>query len=301
MTGAHSHVTHRRFSAAGHLIIAADHFLRSEPWQSCCLNDVQDMIMDQPDLLSAYRTMFACPDEQMVAWWYCGTAYAQIPGLPELPVLGVETVMVYRTETIDADSFNIHWWEIGYFRDQLTGEVAGRWQNPITGIEVDLPKVLEEGPARITVSRNGDALSLDIDQHMAILRGADVSWQQIGDRLLIHQQERKARGLPRADGSLPEPGSPDVAEGITDLSIYASLADIRASDNVYPCRGSYTFGLDAPAPWMGFGEMEGRSLVRGRMDKVPVDEAVNPIAWRRLQELLPHAFSGESLKPRWTR
>lgn len=251
------------------------------------------------DAFRAYRRMFACPDDQMVCWWYFGAAFTTVPNYPELYVTSAETVMVYRTETVSADQFRIYWWEIGYFRDPTTGEISETWLNPVTGKTVKTPKVFEEGPATITVSRAPEGVSLDIIQPHAQMRGATVTWKIDGDRVFFNQEERKARGMPRADGSLPEGGSPDAAEGVTNLSIFASLAAVESSENVMPCTGVYTFGLNAPTPWLGFPSKEGRNFIRGRMEKTPLDMVLNPLAWRRLQQLVPHAFDGERLKPKW--
>lgn len=256
--------------------------------------------MSQLDLFTAYRRMFACPDGELVAWWYFGSCHADVPGYPELLVTAAETVMVYRTETISPDVFRLQWWEIGYFRDPATGEISHSWLNPVTGKTVSAPRMFEEGPATLTISRAGEGVSIDLVQAHAMVRGVDVTWRIEGDRVFINQQERKARGLPRPDGSLPEEGSPDVSEGVTNLSIFASLADVEAGGTVYPCTGGYTFELDAPAPWMGFASTQGRMIIRGRMEKTPVDEVLNPIAWQRLKQLFPHAFDGDDLKPRWS-
>lgn len=260
----------------------------------------KERTMPELDLLTAYRRMFACPDGELVAWWYFGSCHADVPGYPELLVTAAETVMVYRTETISDDAFRLYWWEIGYFRDPATGEISESWLNPVTGRVVATPKLFEEGPATLTISRDGDGIKIDLVQAHAIVRGVDVTWKIEGGRVFINQRERKARGLPRPDGTLPEEGAADTSEGLTNLSIFASLADIQAAETVYPCAGGYTFELNAPAPWMGFDSTEGRMIIRGRMEKTPVDEVLNPIAWERLKSLLPHAFDGNALKPRWS-
>jgi hypothetical protein len=251
------------------------------------------------DIFSAYRRMFACPDDQMVCWWYVGSCFAEVPGWPELLVTAAETVMVYRLQTVSADCFRIRWWEIGYFRDPMTGEIAEGRFNPVTGRQITTPTSFEEGPATITVSRASEGVALEIEQPHALVRSATVTWKLDGDRVFFNQEERKVRGLPRADGSLPDASSADTAEGITNLSIFASRTAIEASENVMPCAGVYTFELDRPSPWMGFDGTAGRTIVRGQMAKAALDVPLNPIAWQRLKSLLPHAFDDDRLKPRW--
>jgi hypothetical protein len=256
--------------------------------------------MTNLDLFTAYRRMFSAPEGDLICWWYFGTCNVEVPGFPEMNVTAAETVMVYRSEDISEDSFRLTWWEVGYFRDPATGEIADTWLNPVTGKTVKTPKLFEEGPAVLTISRDGDGVTVDLVQAHAIVRGVDVKWSVEGDRVFINQNERKARGLPRTDGTLPEEGASDASEGITNLSIYASLADVQDDPNVKVCTGSYTFELASPAPWMGFDSTEGRMIIRGRMEKTEMNEILNPIAWARLKQVLPHAFDGDTLVPRWS-
>ena len=89
--------------------------------------------MGEISLLDTHRRLMASATDQDVCWWYLGTTFAQVDGYPDIAALQAETIMIYRTETLSADCYRIHWREVGYFRDPASGEVAHDWLNPITG------------------------------------------------------------------------------------------------------------------------------------------------------------------------
>ena len=254
--------------------------------------------MDALDPLDTYRRMFAEAEDGVSAWWYLGSTFAEMDGYPVLPVLHVETVMVYKTRTLTPDSFRMDWWEIGYMRDPVTGEVADHWTNPITGARLPFPKKFEEGPSYFTFTRAGSGLKVDLVQRHARVESVDVVFTERDGRVLLDQHEIKIRGFPLPDGSMPDLDSDQVSRARTRLSAFSARADLTRPGA--PSSGSYEFELKAPA-WMGMGERPGRAYTRGIMVKAAhVDEQLNPSGWRRLMALFPDCFDGERLKPRWS-
>ena len=247
--------------------------------------------------LDIYRRMFALPGDGLAAYWYFGTMSVQVEDFPVIPVITAETVMVYKTTTLNADAFTMDWWEIGVMRDPVTGEIAASWTNPITGEVIAAPRKFEEGPATFTVTAAGDGLKMELVQAHAKVIGVEVEISEREDRVFLKQTEHKYRGFPRQDGSFPEPGEPGSVKARTQLSTWASRKELETS--AYPfSSGSYEFELDLP-PWMGFGDMKGTCITRGVMRKAEMNAIINPIAWRRLEQEFPERFENGEVRPAW--
>jgi hypothetical protein len=265
-------------------------------------NNVQDVGRDVSGLEAgiAYKKLFASSVDESVCWWYFGTVLVDIPGMPTLPVVQSETAMIYRVETVSAEQFRIHWREIGYFRDPLTGQAAEQWKNPITGHTVHCSQIFEEGPGCTTVGLSPSGLAISLSQPFAIVRGVEVDITERGGRIKIVQTERKQRGYPQEDGSLPEPGAKGTSEARTVLAILGSRGDVLdEGQNWAPASGSYEFGLNVLPPWMGFGELDGRTTVRGILHKTGMDHHINSTAWSQLQKSFPDYFENGRLRRGW--
>ena len=59
------------------------------------------------DALDAYRRMFATAEDGLAAWWYFGTSFIDIGDYSTIPVLHIETLMVYKTVTLSPDAFRM--------------------------------------------------------------------------------------------------------------------------------------------------------------------------------------------------
>ena len=247
--------------------------------------------------LDVYRRMFATAEDGLAAWWYFGTSFVDIDSYPTLPVLHIETLMIYNTTTLSPDAFRMDWWEIGYMRDPTTGEVARRWLNPITGAVVPAPDRFEEGPSHFIIERSGTGLQVTLVQAHARIESVVVTVTERDGRACIEQTERKVRGFPLPDGSMPSLDSDHVSRARTKLSLFSSLADV--GKNSAPSSGAYEFEL-APPPWMGLGDRPGRSITRGIMVKADMNQQLNPLAWQRMKSLFPDCFDGDQVRPRWS-
>ena len=257
--------------------------------------------MGEISLLDTHRRLMASATDQDVCWWYLGTTFAQVDGYPDIAALQAETIMIYRTETLSPDSYRIHWREVGYFRDPASGEVAQEWLNPITGDSMPAPRSFEEGPSSYTITADGDALLIELEQAHATVRGIDAAFGSAGPgRISLTQRERKIRGFPLPDGTMPQADSGALSETTTVLSLYADLAHVEAgSEGQVACSGLYSFELSNLPPWMGFGTMPGRAVVKGIMRKTHPQERLNGLAWARLTDAFPAYFTGQALTPPW--
>ncbi len=256
--------------------------------------------MTRPSI-TQFRKMLASAKDEEVACWYLGVTYVCIDGAPDIPVLQAETVMIYRPQTIDDTHCVIHWWEIGYFRDPITGDIAESWINPVTGRVVEAPRRFEEGPGRYSLTQGDDGVGVELDQPFATIRSVTPTLSVSGGRARFSQEEIKERGFPLANGTMAPSGSPDNALARTVLTLYANEADLGPGGPSTPAaKGTYVFSLGSLSPWMGFDETStGRIEVRGTMIKAATDAQLNPQAWSRLKSLFPQYFDGDRLIPPW--
>jgi hypothetical protein len=244
--------------------------------------------MNSSETFSAYRRMIATHDDSVVNWWYSGWTFVQIEGQPHIPLMQIMAIMTYRTETLSQDSFRIHWSEIGVFKDPATGEIPDVWINPLTGARMQPPRTFQEGPGQTTITSTPNGLRFNIVQPHATLRDASVRFEKAHGRLSFTQREKKLRGFPTLEGHLPLPGSPAGFEGITELSFFAGLDDLaKPADEMLSVQGIYSFVLMGLPPWMGFGELVGRTVTRGRITRGAPDKRLDTVAWQRLATLFP--------------
>lgn len=240
--------------------------------------------MTTSDLYRTYRKVFASSADEKVACWYLGTLNARPYGCPEIPLLRVATVMIYRTETLSANTCRIHWDEVGEFIDHTTGRPAKSWLNPVTGVQMNCASGFAEGDAHYTVKAIGKRLSLALHQPGARVKSVAMQCKTMDEQVWVRQVEKKTRGL-------HGPGLQRAFTATTELSLFAAKADVDdPSQSWAPATGSYSFVLDGLMPWMGFGDRKGRTVVRGVMHKARPDEAVDPAAHARLKKMYPDFF-----------
>lgn len=248
------------------------------------------------DLFTAYRKMFASLTDEPVVWWYCGGVTTQRDGVGVVPHVQAETIMVYRTRSLDANRFTIDWTEVGYFRDITTGEQLDGWFNPFSQLTEPYPKSFVDGPATFTVSRAGDAVDVALVQHNARIDGVALAASWNPASLGLVQTETKTRTFHRPDGSLPPLDSPDATQIETVLSIWSSLAAVNdPTVHNAPGHGFYRSGSRGA----GAGGTWASTVVAGTMCKARDDEKINPQAWARLQQRFPDFFQGDRIAPRF--
>jgi hypothetical protein len=235
--------------------------------------------MKASDFFKLYRSMIATEGDEEVCWWYSGLSSLSVPDYPEIPVLRASAIMTYRTETVTEDQFKIHWSEVGCFFDHISGEPLQKWMNPITGQLTNPPTSFEEGPGTYTVTLGSDGPHIELQQPHAQVDSVSVRFQD-GERARFTQTERKVRGFPLADGTLPTTEAGFKAQ--TDLHFLAG-------DSPEVCYGVYSFELDGLPPWIGLPSTAGRMLTRGTITKTRPGQSVNPLAGARLKELFPSA------------
>jgi hypothetical protein len=253
------------------------------------------------DPLDTYRRMLTSRvDGSESAWWYLGTTIASPDGFEDVIVNHVETVMVYRAETLDGHSYRVPWWEIGLFRDAITGELPSTWTNPVTGVTIDAGRSFEEGPSGFSIRATGDGRLeiFDAVQAFADLDSATIDIAEIEGRVRITQVEHKIRSFPGPDGRIPDVSEGKAVRSRTVLQFIADRADLASDDDSVDATGMYSFELATPA-WLAFGDVPTRFAVRGLMQKAPMQQPLNPRGWSDLQKLFPGCFEDGRLRPRW--
>lgn len=252
------------------------------------------------DALDAYRRMLtSAEDGSESAWWYLGTTIAKAEGFEPIIVNHVETVMIYGAKTLSPDSFRVPWWEIGLFRDAITGELPNQWDNPVTGAVIKPARQFEEGPSGYSLRRNANGIEIfDAVQAFAVLDSAEIDVTEHGGKVRITQTERKTRSFPGPDGRIPDVSEGKAVRSKTVLQFLAGKADLESGTASVPSSGMYSFELAAPE-WLGFGDMPVEFAVRGLMHKAPMQEPLNPRGWADLQTLYPQYFEHGQIRPHW--
>lgn len=251
--------------------------------------------------LDAYRrTLASAEDGSETSWWYLGTGIVEPEGVEPIIVNHIETVMIYGSQSLGDGAFRIPWWEIGLFRDALTGELASQWANPVTGQVLPASRMFEEGPSGYSLRRapSGGIEIFDAVQAFAELESSSIEVRELGDRLRITQTEHKQRSFPEPEGRIPDISEGKAVRSRTVLQFYASRAEIESGAPSVAATGMYSFELATPA-FLGFGDTPSRFAVRGLMHKAQGSEPLNPRGWADLQSLFPQYFDGEILRPRW--
>lgn len=250
------------------------------------------------DPLDVYRRTLTSRGSEPTAWWYLGTTTFATEGYPEIVVNHVETVMLYKAEPHGDDAFRVPWWEIGLFRDAITGEVARDWTNPLTGETLAAATKFEEGPSGYTIRRQGDGIALtDAVQAFAQMEQAALTVTQVNGRVSVTQVEEKVRSFPARDG-IPDLDAGQGTRSRTVLQWFADAADLATDAPSVPATGLYSFTIGAP-PWLGMGRRPGVFSVKGLMQKTPLAPALNQRGWADLKTLFPHYFDGDVILPRW--
>ena len=247
--------------------------------------------MTPEDKFKIYRRLLASAADEEVSWWYMGTTCVVLEDGTSVPVSHPETVMIYSLQTVADVEFRIHWREVGYFRDPVTGDIASSWLNPITGATVSCPSSFEEGPATYTVCRTDSGLDITLEQNHAIVRSITMDMVYTDNQIIVTQTERKVRSFPDQDGIIQEPDEDGGAEAQTTLMFSAKADDFNSDQKTcINASGTYEFRLQTIPKWMGFKSKAGHTIVNGVIAKGRPDEKINAVAWDRLNQLYPKFF-----------
>ncbi len=251
--------------------------------------------------LDIYRRTLTSAEEVDSTWWYLGTSTVQVDGHPEMIVSQVETVMVYRARSINDTSYRVPWWEIGVFRDPVTGEIASEWQNPITGARIEAARRFEEGPSGFSIRADGQGgvAMFDAVQAFASLESCDIAITEAHGRVMITQTELKTRSFPGRDG-IPDLAAGQGSRSHTVLQWLTDRAELDSGAPSVAATGMYSLELAAPA-WLGLEGIAGgaRFMVKGLMVKAQPGRPLNPRGWADLQVVYPQYFRDGKIQPRW--
>lgn len=254
------------------------------------------MTLDHFDI---YRRTLTSREETTSAWWYLGTSTVEVEGYPEIIVSHVETVMIYGSRSQTDDSYRVPWWEIGVFRDAITGEIPTEWVNPITGVKIEPAQKFEEGPSGFSIRRKpgGGIEMFDAVQAFASLESCAITVAEVGQRVCITQIEGKTRSFPGKDG-IPDLSAGEGSRSRTVLQWFADAAELATDAPSVHATGMYSLEIATPA-WLGFGDLPARFMVKGLMVKAPLEPPLNPRGWADLQALYPQYFANGQIQPRW--
>ena len=247
--------------------------------------------------VDAWRKIFASlRDEEEVCCWYFGTMFLRPQGVPDIPVLHAETIMVYRASAASDGSTRMRWIEIGRFLDPLTGEPAESWLNPFTGRRVPTMRSFITRPGEYHVRAEPGALAIRLEQDEARVESVEATLAERGGRVWLQHTERKVRGV-AATATAAEIARKPKSTTYLALAADPAQVDDPACMNA-AASGSYSFDTGALPAWAGI-EGPGSTIVRGLMQKAATDVPVKAASWKALRALYPQFFAGDKVAPRW--
>jgi hypothetical protein len=244
------------------------------------------------------RAMVAPAAGESCAWWYFGTLSVHVDGLREFPIALIESVRLYRNDSLNADELLLSWAEIGCLRDLVSGAVAGHWLNPYTEQALPLPPSFVQGPGRYRVARTDTAVSASLDESMATVNKLSLTAQLGKGKTVLTLSETKIRSFPTLAGAqlAPDVTLMDVTQDRT-VSSYIGAADAATrTSGAVAATGYYSTVYDDVPSWLGFGERLGGAFVKGVMRRAKPAERVNTATWKALQRLHPGYFAHGQLQ-----
>jgi hypothetical protein len=250
------------------------------------------------DALAVMRAMVAPAVGNSCAWWYFGTLSVHVDGLREFPIALVESVRLYRNDSLNDDELVLSWVEIGCLRDLASGAVASHWFNPYTDRSLPLPPSLIQGPGRYRIARTGAAVAVSLDESKATVNKLNLGAQLGKGRTVLTLSETKIRSFPTLTGAQlpPDVTLMDVTQDRT-VSSYIGAADAATrTAGAMAATGYYSTVYDDLPSWLGFGERLGGAFVKGVMHRAKPAERVNTATWKALQRLHPGYFARGQLQ-----
>jgi hypothetical protein len=208
-------------------------------------------LADPRDRLTAIAKIRGATDDRLVISYVIGARYA-VPQHRIIPMMGILAATFSRWQRLDADRFEARSLEVAFFTDLATGRVIERWQNPVTGVVVDVP-ITRMGPSRLVITADG----LTVDAPATAGGGLALKHVfeppvTVGDHVWLTEQ---------INVDTP-PGPPQFI--YNELSTYA----VRRSDLDDPRQAAVPTEVQYQSlityrPWMGFGDGPGHTLARG--------------------------------------
>jgi hypothetical protein len=175
-----------------------------------------------------------------------------VPEHKLIPMMGILAATFSQYRRLGADAFEARSLELGYFTDLGTGKLLEKWQNPVTGVTVDVAPT-RMGPSRIILTADG----LTVPQPSGEAAGLKLQhvFQPpvvVGDNVWVTEQI-----------SVDGPPGPR-------RFVYNELTTFHArkSELDDPARATVPTGVQYQSlityrPWMGFGATPGHTVARG--------------------------------------
>ena len=107
----------------------------------------------RPDFLNAIARMRGSTDERLVLGWLIGKRYAMVDN-KAIPMMGILAGTFTRYRRISEEAFEGRSFEVAYFTDLETGQLAEEWYNPISDQRVEVPQT-RMGPSTVILTADG--------------------------------------------------------------------------------------------------------------------------------------------------
>jgi Protein of unknown function (DUF1838) len=210
------------------------------------------------DNLTAWMKMRGSLEGQDVYFWFTGGLDVAIPGEPIRPFVGVETLILRRTQRIGDGTFHVTDWEASFYRHPETGEVVDELPNPVTGKTVQ-PLHYREGPVTFEYTATRQPRLVGLETPFADKQAPfRQPWRVAGDTLWMTKAfyiSGRPQWLDIKDFPEETPATPLTVSSIAVMeSRLSQVLDPHLSS--VPTSYSYQATSDW-LPWMKLGQRPG--------------------------------------------
>ncbi len=230
---------------------------------------------DRRDFLTAVAKLRGATDDRLCIGYVVGARYA-VPDHRLVPMMGILAATFSQYRRISADVFEARALEIAYFTDLTTGKLLEKWQNPVTGVTVDVEQT-RMGPSRLVLTADGLQVPRPSGEATGLaLKHVFQPPVVVGDNVWLTEQIN-------VDGP---PGPRPFA--YNELSTFHG----RKSELDDPRRATVATQVQYQSlityrPWMGFGDTPGHTLARGAGQHVARIEDLPPYYLELTRRLHP--------------
>jgi hypothetical protein len=230
------------------------------------------------DNLTAWMKMRASLVSQDVYFWFTGTLDLAVPGEPIRPLVTVETLILRRTAPQGGQRFHVTDWEASFYRDPVTGAVAEKITNPVTG-QVVAPMPYREGPVTFEYTVDHEPKLVGLATPFPSKPAPFIQpWRVVGNDVWMTKYTY-IFGRPQwlDIKEFPEE-TPATPISVSATAIMQTTRDLLEDPAVSSTRTSYFYQATSDwLPWMKMGQRPGFVVWReaGKklfsLDEVPAD------------------------------
>lgn len=254
------------------------------------------------DNVTAYLKLRASTVTQDVYYWFTGTLDLAVAGAPVRPIIGVESLILRRTEKLGDLVWNVIDWEAALYRDLATGEFlepGASIVNPHTGRSVQ-PLHYREGPVRFRYTEQEPRIIGSRDVMPNTGKPFAYPWRVVaGDLYMTKSSYIRAPNWLAPDAWPLESSGPEIIVA-THSTLKGRLADV---DNPRIASVATEFFYTATSgwlPWMLMGQTPGHVVWAEHGRKLMSLDEAPPAQLAMLRRVHPQWFDRPEPWPEFT-